>query len=312
MHRRSSQRLAHGGLLGALVALAMLCHGTSVYFVAALFVMAIAWHRITFQQVAAVMLAGAFMYSPWLAYQRFYDPPGDRLLKLHLGGQETIDSRSTLDTVVASYEDIGVRGALENKASNVRTILGYPNELNRATDAVGDLFSGDFKAAIVSLRGVRFFSFTILVGFVQLGPALLLLPRLRCQADPTDLAFAAHTLVLATMTVAFWVALQFGYGQTMTFVHLGSMAAPVLAVAGCIALTAALAPRIATVLAVLHVLFVLILYVPVVGPIPGSHGVSIAFGCIAVLSLCGFVRLSSLAVVGEIAETVPPIEAVVI
>ena len=42
------------------------------------------------------------MYSPWLAYQRFYDPPGDRLLKLHLGGQETIDSRSTLDTVVVT------------------------------------------------------------------------------------------------------------------------------------------------------------------------------------------------------------------
>ena len=37
------------------------------------------------------------------AYQRYDDPPGDRLIKWHLAGVSEIDDRGSLETIVDSY-----------------------------------------------------------------------------------------------------------------------------------------------------------------------------------------------------------------
>jgi small-conductance mechanosensitive channel len=40
---------------------------------------------------------------PWVGYQKFYDPPGNRLLKWHLGGQVEKDSRGLFETIRDGY-----------------------------------------------------------------------------------------------------------------------------------------------------------------------------------------------------------------
>lgn len=58
---------------------------------------------------------------PWACYQRFYEPPGDRLLKWHLAGVvDPADRRSFLGALVQSYREVGWGGALENRWSNLR------------------------------------------------------------------------------------------------------------------------------------------------------------------------------------------------
>jgi hypothetical protein len=68
-----------------------------------------------------LLALGAFavLAVPWLAYQRFYEPPGDRLLKWHLAGSMVIDSRSFLKTVRNSYREIGLGGAWESRKQNL-------------------------------------------------------------------------------------------------------------------------------------------------------------------------------------------------
>lgn len=61
----------------------------------------------------------ALLAAPWMAYQRFYEPPANRLFKMHFAGVDAVDSRGFLETLTDSYEKVGWRGALENKKTSV-------------------------------------------------------------------------------------------------------------------------------------------------------------------------------------------------
>ena len=66
-------------------------------------------------------LAGfALLAAPWMAYQRFYEPPGNRLLKWHLAGAAGVDDRSFPTALTDGYSRVGVHGALANKWTNVQ------------------------------------------------------------------------------------------------------------------------------------------------------------------------------------------------
>lgn len=73
------------------------------------------WRRWLAAGVAMVAVA-----APWQAYQRFYEPPGNRLLKWHLAGVIPIDSRGFAETLIDSYRQLGWRGALANRWVNLR------------------------------------------------------------------------------------------------------------------------------------------------------------------------------------------------
>lgn len=63
-------------------------------------------------------LAFAVVAAPWIAYQRHYDPPGNRLLKWHLAGSPAIDERGFLQTLKEGYQNVGLKGAIESRKSN--------------------------------------------------------------------------------------------------------------------------------------------------------------------------------------------------
>ena len=50
-------------------------------------------------------LLALVLYAPWLAYQRLYDPPGDRLLKWHLAGVTEVEVTMTAETRGELRED---------------------------------------------------------------------------------------------------------------------------------------------------------------------------------------------------------------
>lgn len=58
-----------------------------------------------------------------MAYQRFYEPPGNRLLKWHLAGAAAVDDRSFHTALTDGYSRVGVQGALANKWTNVQMQL---------------------------------------------------------------------------------------------------------------------------------------------------------------------------------------------
>jgi hypothetical protein len=68
--------------------------------------------------------AGLVLYAPWIYYQRFVDPPGDRLLKWHLAGITQIDPRSFLQAFVDQYSSLTFSQFLANRLQNLSTLFG--------------------------------------------------------------------------------------------------------------------------------------------------------------------------------------------
>jgi hypothetical protein len=62
---------------------------------------------------------------PWLAYQRFYEPPGNRLVKWHVAGAIAPDARGVWQALTENYAQLGAKAALETRRVNAETIVGF-------------------------------------------------------------------------------------------------------------------------------------------------------------------------------------------
>jgi hypothetical protein len=159
---------------------------------------------------------GAFLLiiAPWMCYQKFYEPPGNRLLKWHLAGVIPIDNRGTWETLYTSYHDISWGTALQNKQANLNILFKD-----------GPLHGFDFSPSHAGgNRAAEFFHFFRALG---LGSWLLLtLPWLvwrLYRINPND-PLARSTALLASwsaLTLVAWILLMFGPGTTI--IHQGSL-----------------------------------------------------------------------------------------
>ena len=111
--------------VAVLAALAWLSHGGTMFSLVAFGVMAIFWKPWpSFRAIAAAGLVFLALALPWTAYQKLYDPPGDRLLKWHLGGVDAVDRASALQTIIEQYRTVGRERVLANKKFSFETLIG--------------------------------------------------------------------------------------------------------------------------------------------------------------------------------------------
>ncbi len=66
---------------------------------------------------------------PWMIYQIVYDPPGNRLIKMHIAGVMPIDHRSSWQTIREAYAAQTFPTLLQHKWSNLNSLIG-PEPLN--------------------------------------------------------------------------------------------------------------------------------------------------------------------------------------
>ncbi len=112
-------------LTGLSFGLAIMAHPGSVFSVPGLALVAI-WNRRFLSPakiLAGVLTLGLFV-APWIAYQKLYDPPGNRLLKMHLAGVGPIDSRSTWQAIKDRYGGLDAKAILTYKWANLKTLVG--------------------------------------------------------------------------------------------------------------------------------------------------------------------------------------------
>jgi hypothetical protein len=281
-----------GALLGCLLALAMLAHGSSVYGVLPLLLIAGYRGLPSWRWLGAAAAVGIVLMGSWTAFQRYADPPGDRLVKWHLGGALEVDERGALETIVNNYGAIGFDGALENKWNNVEELSGWSRggfELDRAADAVGD---GDLDTALASIRTYRFFSLLPFLGLFLVAPFAMLLARNRPRRDEHEWRFALLTFGFVAIGCAFWVLLQWGIpGHSTTMLHAGALAIPLLAVCACVAGLRTTFPRLAVAVVAAGALVTLLIYVPSLTPPPGTSYSPLA-ALIATAALAGFAAVA--------------------
>jgi hypothetical protein len=206
-------------LAAVLVALALLAHGGIAFSMLAF--LPLVWKcRPSKLAVGRALAAGALLYLPWIAYQRFLDPPGDRLLKWHLAGLIAPDRNSFLHDLVRQYLHRPVHSLVVNKLLNLeRLVFVHPlTVINPGSAGLGFLGTVRFEQLDSLLLGT--------------GPLLLGLLGLASATVRRSLRPLWPVMLFVLLSVLCWVILEYGGRvETSTIIHQGSYAVLILAVA---------------------------------------------------------------------------------
>jgi hypothetical protein len=116
-------------LVALLISLGLLAHGSGAFFVIGLLplIAILAWRHRGRYLIAAGGVA-IVAYLPWMFYQRYIDPPGDRLLKWELAGVIPLDNRSILRALLDQYRRAGTSGVVSHKVSNLMSLIARPGQ----------------------------------------------------------------------------------------------------------------------------------------------------------------------------------------
>jgi hypothetical protein len=268
----SAQERVTGILIGGFTALAMLSHGSSAFGLIGCAVTVLvfrawpAWR--TMIHGAGALLA---VYAPWMLYQRFIDPPGNRLLKWHLAGAVDIDGRSFGQTLRDSYGALSWPDYLNGRLANLEVLIGpWPASLR-------DLFA--FTGGADLLRKLDFFYLApSLHGF-----ALAFLAALACLplVAAAQRAIALRMLVAVVATLASFVLLMFVPGSAIN--HQGTYATQLLIAIFAVVVLSSRAPRLAWVFVALQGTTVAVLY-----------AFTLAHDSVLMLALCAAATLALL------------------
>jgi len=276
-------------LVGALLALAMLSHGSSIFGVIPLVLLAF-WRGLpSWRWIGAAILGGLVLMGPWMAYQHYADPPGNRLIKWQLGGDTEIDSKGTLEAIEDGYSEVGFDGAVDLKEENFGEMIGWPRGKQEYEAAIDALDEGKPGTAAAKVRGLRFFSLLPFLGILLIAPLAMIVAWLRrIDRDRDEWRFALLCFIFFVIACVCWGLLLFGTPESRTTIHVGSLAVPLLGLVGCVAGLRSCFPRFAAWLVGINVLMVLLLYTPSLEPDPGTSYSPIA-AVLAFVALAAFV-----------------------
>ena len=108
-----------------LITLAWLSHGGILFTILPFVSYLILSKRFpSFKTCLSCLTIAIILASPWLIYQNFYDPPGNRLIKWHIAGVIDIDDRSFSQTLFDSYKSLSFTDFTNRVKSNLLTIFG--------------------------------------------------------------------------------------------------------------------------------------------------------------------------------------------
>jgi len=280
-----------GALLASLLALAMLGHGSSAFAVVPLLLVAAVRGLPSWRWIGIGALVGVVLMGSWSAYQRYADPPGNRLVKWMIAGVVEIDDRSSGEAIVDSYGEAGFGGALHDKGQNVVAIVGGGPAVTQIGEAVDALGSGELDVAAHQVRQVFFFNLLPSLGLLLAAPIAMALAWRRRRGNPREWSFSLLCWGVVLLGCAVWILALFGNAPARTVVHQGSYLLPILAMCAAVAGLRASFPRFAVGLVGVNAALVLALYAPALDPPEGS-----AYSAIAILltlaALAGFVAVA--------------------
>lgn len=275
------------GLVAALCALAMLAHGGSVFGIIPLVGVAAFRGLPSWRWIGVAALVGFALMAPWSAYQKYADPPGNRLVKWTLAGVVEIDDRGVSEAIVDAYGDAGLEGTLHNKGQNFVTMFGGGPMVETVESA---LDSGEAADMIGAGKTIVFFNLFPSLGLLLLAPFAMFFARRR-GPPAAEWRFALVCFATLALGALAWGLLVFGSEALRTVQHVGSYLLPVLGMAGAVAGLRASFPRFAVGWVGCWILISLVLYVPAQLP-PPDTSYSVLAGLLAALGLGGFAALA--------------------
>jgi len=279
-----------GALIGALLGLSMLSHGSSVFGVIPLAIFALFRGIPSWRWLAVAAASLLVLYVPWSYYQKHGDPPGNRLLKWQIGGVTEVNPEGTIEAIEHGYSEQGFDGMLQLKEENFEEMVGWPRTKNEFEEAEFFLENHVPGLAVAKIRWDRFFSLFPFLGILLIGPIAMLIAWLaKKKRDADEWRFALLCFAFFAIACISWGLLLFGSEQARTTIHVGSLAVPLLGAVGCIVGLRSIFPRFAVGLGIVNVLFVLALYAPSFEPPEAGTSYSVLNGLITALAVLGIV-----------------------
>lgn len=217
-YKTIKENLASGVLCGALAALSMLSHGGSAFVLLGMAIAAIALRRLATRRfVLGALAAFVVLYGPWIAYQQFVDPPGDRLLKWHLAGVVPVDERPLSKTIREAYQAQPLSETIAARAANIEIVFSGSAEFVEDTAQAAKLVaSGRVEEASALLKDLRKSEFFLVIagsGVLGLSLWALWLGFFNSVTRPLTTAFLASLIV--------WIGLLFKPANAV--IHQGSL-----------------------------------------------------------------------------------------
>jgi hypothetical protein len=121
-------------LAGLLAGFSMQCHGSAAFAILPMGVFLLFRKAWQFAGPVLILRNGlAFgacfilLQVPWTLWQKLGDPPGDRLIKWHIGGVMPVDERRAGPTIIESYKNLNWDAFWKNKKQNFETLFVPPN-----------------------------------------------------------------------------------------------------------------------------------------------------------------------------------------
>jgi hypothetical protein len=222
------------GLAGLSAGAAMVAHAGAAFTVIPIaLVLLLPRYRAPWPLAALAGAVAVAVVAPWTAYQKLFDPPGDMLLRLHLGG--AAHDGSLARTLVDAYTRRPLGAVLHSKLLNLTSFVGhtgYDEGLHIAgTGPIGQLRSYEFLYLVPAL------------GPGSLALLALLLPsvraRLRHSVDATRFWLM---LAVAALCAAALVLIMLGPPGGLPLVHQGTYGMVILLYV-CLSATLATLPR---------------------------------------------------------------------
>jgi hypothetical protein len=242
-------------LAGAALGAAMLSHGGVDFTLLPLFI--IIFTRRHFPGWRILLAGGVtvlILMTPWLLYQHFYDPPGNRLLKWQIAGVIPVDNNSFTHDLIHSYSHAGVKGTLDNKLDNAYTIFYWPSSLTASSPNVRSNLA-------VTLRSLEFYYVFFGLGFMNFGWLGLILPRARKRIIESGIDMQRLKLIftIAAASLVMWILVMFGPGTTI--IHQGSYLTMMLLFVGLAAIISTFPSLLKWAVAALKLVVFLLLWV---------------------------------------------------
>lgn len=202
-------------LASVCVGLAIMAHPGSVFSLPLIFIVVAAKRVFPWR---AVLFAGLVLLSfavPWTLYQKFFDPPGDRLLKMHLAGIVPVDPRPPWQAIKETYASLPLNQILLYKLSNIARLVG-PEPVSgfglKAIHLAGGVHVNqtELEAARVAQREYIWSA----IGILNLG--WLAIPCVLARRRDSEILSWLWLLVAGAANLILWCFILFGPGATVT------------------------------------------------------------------------------------------------
>jgi hypothetical protein len=274
------------GLVALSTSLGLLAHSGVIFALPAMLPMF--FQPKNFSKLRRLLLVGCAVFfvliAPWSAYQKLFNPPGNRLVKWHLSGVMEVDERSSSQAILDSYTSVSAKQILNNKLENAKSLFN-PNIRFSSPE---------------QMRNNNFFCVFNSLGILNFG-WLIFIRNILTQSSQKGRQNRSITLILSTSIVnlVVWVLVMFGPAATV--IHQGSYAVMMLLFAGLTSLVATLPNWFVCVLMLIHIVFLGIIWI-FTGPLNPPDAINAIMPNFFMLSMALFSLITLIVLLTKIAK----------